>query len=605
MSDLHTTRRLGRSALADLVIGLVIFSLGAGATIVAASLPGGQASQRPGQPSRASAQTPARDQSLQQGQRIGTASITGQIVAADTGRPLKRVRVTAVSNALQGMRAARTDDQGRYALAGLPAGEYLVSASRDGFLSGNFGQRRALRMGRPVAVADGQAVRDIDIALQRGGVISGHLFDEDGEPILRASVRALRVAWTQAGRRLATSGSAQTDDRGYFRVFGLVPGTYYVSAYSNAVTAPVFAMARGGVMRTDSTDGDEPPVGYAPTYFPGTPNPGEASPVTVTAQQEVSEINFALYLVPTTRVVGTVVNADGSPLAGASVTLVSEEGNSDWAQPLSGGVRSDGSFSILNVPPGRYLAAARGRAGARQEGTLYGAQSVAVSGREVSVNLTLARGTQVTGALVFESSIGTPGEAFQVRIGLVPMDQRMGIPPSTFRPQAGGTFALTDVHPGSYLVSVSGFSSRWALKGAYIGGRDAADVPFEVKGQQPLSGLQIVLTDAPNEISGTVVDGDGAPALDCVVLAFSTDPSLWRPSSRTLRLARPGQDGGYRIRALPPGDYYLIAVDDVDSTGIYDPAVLNALRPAASRVTLSEGEPQTRTLKVVASGQSF
>jgi len=68
-------------------------------------------------------------------------------------------------------------------------------------------------------------------------------------------------------------------------------------------------------------------------------------------------------------------------------------------------------------------------------------------------------------------------------------------------------------------------------------------------------------------------------------------------------VARPDQDGNYRIRAMPPGDYYLVAVIDLDDNEWYDPAILEALRQVATRVTLSEGETETRTLRPMTVGR--
>ena len=106
---------------------------------------GGRGSGRGGQ-----RQAEARDRAqLPQ----GTAVIAGRVLTADTGRPVKRARV-AVSGGGRGGRTATTDDQGRYRIDELGAGNYTVTASKTGFVDAVFGQRRPLQPGTPVTVAE-------------------------------------------------------------------------------------------------------------------------------------------------------------------------------------------------------------------------------------------------------------------------------------------------------------------------------------------------------------------------------------------------------------------------------------------------------------------
>src|SRR5262245_23056626 len=122
-------RRLLTLVAALVALGLA--SLGAWQT---PQPPPGQPAQgqggRQGQ-GRAGGDQAPRDRAVQQPQ--GTAAISGRVVTADTGRPVKRARVSA-SGQGRGLRTALTDDQGRYQLTGLSAGTYQVSASKAGFV---------------------------------------------------------------------------------------------------------------------------------------------------------------------------------------------------------------------------------------------------------------------------------------------------------------------------------------------------------------------------------------------------------------------------------------------------------------------------------------
>ena len=169
-------------------------------------------------------------------QATGTAVIRGRIVAADTGAPIRRAQVRAVSSDTRGSRLATTDGQGRFEFRDLPAGRWELTASKAGFVTLRFGQRRPFEAGRPVELGDAQIVERTDIALPRGAAITGRVFDEFGDAVAGARVQVLRYQMVQGTRRLTPTGIGdQSDDTGAFRLFGLTPGDYYVSATLRAL----------------------------------------------------------------------------------------------------------------------------------------------------------------------------------------------------------------------------------------------------------------------------------------------------------------------------------------------------------------------------------
>src|SRR5262245_49700609 len=177
-------------------------------------------------------QAPARDTSARQADAApaATGRIGGRVVAGDSGRPLKRARVFVNAAEVPGGRGALTDDTGIFDFTELPAGRYTVTVSKSGFVSLSYGQRRPLQAGTPLQLGDGQQLRNVDFQLPRGSVIGGHILDEDGEPMAGASVRVMRYQNLQGDRRLTPAGTSQTDDKGQYRVWGLMPGEYYVNA---------------------------------------------------------------------------------------------------------------------------------------------------------------------------------------------------------------------------------------------------------------------------------------------------------------------------------------------------------------------------------------
>ena len=130
-----------------------------------------------------------------------------------------------------------------------------------------------------------------------------------------------------------------------------------------------------------------------------------------------------------------------------------------------------------------------------------------------------------------------------------------------------------------------------------LGGTEVADVPFELKPGQNVDNVTVVLSDRTTELSGTVRDAQNASSGGVTVIAFATESQYWRAQSRRISTARTGQTGAYRLRGLPAGDYYVIAVDDVEQGELFDPAYLDSVKDKATHVSLNEGDKKTQDLR--------
>ena len=471
----------------------------------------------------------------------GTGAITGRVVAADTGRALRHARVVAGGGGRP--RAASTDEQGRYRITGIPAGTYTVTAAKSGFVDGAFGQRRSSGTGTPVELTDGQQAGNIDIKLARGGVVTGHVLDEEGEPLARAVVTVLRQQYVRGQKQLTTAGADQTDDRGQYRVFGLPPGDYFVSATAGGIEQVVRQAAAdfGGAQQAETS-------GYAPTYYAGVTSASDATKVKLAAAQEVTGIDFQIQVVPFATVKGVVV---GGP---ATVVLVSEEsgggpgagrggggrGAVGFGAMLGGGLRavtrSDGTFSIPNVTPGRYTIIARADGGSNAP-LRTAMQSLVVAGKEVNVALTPAPGVQTWRI----DHVRSGGHSASQRVHrfpshAVPLGAMAATPGGRgTRPgDAGqnGQFTIGDVMPGFYSIRATA-PRGWTMKAVYLDGREVTDTPVEVRSEN-VTGLNVIFSDRISSLSGSVRDARGTPIGDVAVIAFPPDERLWLPQSRQI-----------------------------------------------------------------------
>ena len=201
-------------------------TLGLGATAGEQTAAQGQAG-RGGGGGRGGAQ-PQRD--AQATVTVGTGVISGVVTTAGTGTPVRRARVTLSGTELRGGRSTLTNDEGVFAFSALPAGRFTLTASKAGYVDIPYGAKRPGRPGTPIQLADAQKMERADIGLPRGGVITGIVLDEHGEPAPGTQVRVMRYLMRTGERQLQTACQDQSDDRGIYRIYGLQPGEYLVSA---------------------------------------------------------------------------------------------------------------------------------------------------------------------------------------------------------------------------------------------------------------------------------------------------------------------------------------------------------------------------------------
>lgn len=567
-----------------------------------------------------------------------TAELSGTLTTdATPPQPVRRATVR-LSGGGPSVRVVGTDDQGRFRFAALPAASYTLSATKPGFVTVFHGEKRPGRgPGVPVAIAAGQRA-SVSLTMHPGAAITGTITDARGNPM--SSVPVLAVEVRPKGASTGAPARATTDDRGVYRIFGLAPGDYVVSA------APSFGTGRG--MATDtigvtdaevqwartqsasSTLGATPgatmpapgrPLTYAPVYFPGTTDPAAASKMTVAIGEERTGVGFATRIVSTAKISGTLVDDNGQPLSTGSVTIhprwseqasVTDALIASAAIALPRATMNSPEFSIGSVTPGDYTLIARsgfsGRGAAAAatmvaaDPTLWNVTDVTVDGRDQeNLVLRLQPGTRISGAIAFErSSLTPPGDLSKIDLSMASTRSLVGAPAA---PRAivdpAGVFRFTSVVPGAYaLKAMPPAGTSWTLKSALLNGRDLADVLIDVKPGQDLNGLTITYTDRPTEIAGTLVDASNRPVTRYSIVAVTVDRSLWHPNARRIRAAAPATNGSFSISGLPAGEYAIAAVEDVEASDLADPAFLSQVLAASVKIAIADGEKKTQNLRV-------
>lgn len=550
----------------------------------------------------------------------GTAVLAGVVTTLEVSpRPLRRAIVTLSGGGLAASIQTVTNDAGRFAFADLPAGRYTLMAYKPAYVRTYYGSRRPGRgPATPISLAEGQRVTDVRIALLRGAAIEGVVLDQNGVPQASAQVTVLRPAIVNGERRLVNADSARpwatTDDRGWYRHYGLPPGEYTVRAStSNGIlsgTRLTTAAAVEAALR--GTSGEAlPSVAGRSAYFPAAADASQAEFVTLAAGEERAGVDVAVSFVRASRIEGVMITQSGQPVQSALVGIANLSTGGMWGSP--GIVRpardGTGRFSMRSMLPGRYLFF--GRASVEDVDAtpdanlpLWTSTEVLVSEQEVvDVALHFLPGASVSGRIVAEAA-GSALDATKLRVALAAAPAVPGtiVPPAPVSPQADGSFTFAGVPPGKYRVTLVGPAAGWTLRSAVVDGRDAADVPLEVSPGRDVSGLRVTLTDRPTEISGALFDHLNRPAPEYGIVVFSTDPAHWTTAPRRMSgIVKVGVDGSFVVRGLPPGEYFLTAITDLDPAQLNDPAFLELLSSASLKITLGEGEKKVQNLKLPSS----
>ncbi|MCM3879784.1 MAG: carboxypeptidase-like regulatory domain-containing protein [Vicinamibacterales bacterium] len=530
----------------------------------------------------------------------GTSKISGRVVSADTGNPIRRAQVRVNAPDVRVNRVATTDNQGHFEVAELPAARYRLQISKAGYVTLEYGQARPFEAGKPLDLADGQLLDKIDFSLPRGSVIAGRITDEFGEPIADAQVQAMRYQFASGQRQLVNAGrTAISDDVGQFRIFGLMPGEYIVRASvrdAGAMAAAVMAA--------------EEPSGYPTTYYPGTTDVGQAQSVAVALGQELGSVMFSLVPARLARVSGNVLSSSGRPLGGAVVVMRPATGGAVGPFNIGGAnqVGADGSFTLNNVPPGDYTLDVQQRP--RDLQTMAGGElefasiPLSVSGEDIKgLTILTTPGISISGRVAFEGQKSQTISTRGVQVMVAPVSGQQSIMGMAGRALGGGrvgddgTFELRGVL-GPQIIRVSGIPAGWALKSIALNGQDITDSGYDFKPGNSVTGVVVTLTDRVTDLSGSVRDVKGLAVKDYVLVVFPTDSRLLGGQSRYVRTARPNQEGTFNLKGLPPGQYLASAIESLENGAQNDPAVLNQLRPRARSFSLGEGQALSLTVDI-------
>lgn len=484
----------------------------------------------------------------------GRCAAEGRVVNAVTGEPVRRATVTLRSLEPGGRdQSAVSDTNGHFCFSEVPPGRYLVAAERPGFLR---------RFGAPLElqVAPGARVSRLEVKILPQSVISGAVVDEDGEPVVGATVAAWRLAGKSPAGVLQPAGIERTDEAGEFRIRGLEPGHYLLAVSARPGSAPA---------------GE----GFALTFYPEATDLAGAAVLNLDPGQQLPGLVVRLKRVPVFEVSGRVVGISGEGIRGLRAVLrpAGSRLSPTFLAGLDTFVSSDGSFQIRGVPAGHYELLVIGGQARR---VLHARGQVMVaSGPVTDLVIPASSPPRVEGTARTEG--GRP--AGEARILLLP-EQEPGLLPERVRVSPEGRFALDGVWPARYRVESADL--RFFVKSVRLAGRESPDGFLDLSGAQGPVSVEVVLSDKTAWVEGTVETGEGR-ALRAWVTVIPEPPGPWL--QQRMRVSAVDAHGRFAVTGLAPGNYRACAWASREPTASLDEPGLETLQCRCVGFALHEG----------------
>lgn len=518
-----------------------------------------------------------------------TCTVSGMVVKLAGSAPLKSARVE-LRNVEDGSHAyaATTDAGGRFTLKNVERGRYRLTVRRNGFVDQEYGQKTPNDPGSILTLAPGQQVNELLFRLIPWAVIAGRIRNEDGDPMPWVRVTALREAYMDGKRRLSPGAQETTNDLGEYRLFGLRPGRYFVSATYSTKTQGVVETDEAAPLEESSAER------YVPTYYPGSPDQARAVTITVKPGDEIPSVDILLQRVAAYKIRGRIYNMI-THRPGKDVSIILLPRNNQ----LAGSVvnfetpvqEKDGSFVLNDILPGSYTLSAYWF----DEGKSYVAkQNIEVGNADVEgVTLTIAPGTTINGRVNWDGKPSLEGDELSVSLYSPEQIMEFG---GAARVSPSGAFTLKDISESTYQLFVNGMSKDCYVKAIRYGTADALYDGIAAQRGTDAS-LEVTLSSRGARVQGTATDADGLPLAG--VWAVLVPEEAHRGQMQMYKETTTDQYGHFELRGIPPGDYKLFSWEEVENGAWQDPEFLKPFESKGEEIKLQEGDQKSADLTTI------
>jgi hypothetical protein len=564
--------------------------------------------------------------------QLQPATVSGTVTKPDGREPLAGAMVILYpSGATQAsrIRSAISEDDGRFAVLDIEPGEYRIEVQSPFYGVVAYGQRKPGGPGTIVTLAAGQRLSDLKLSMVPTGTISGRVTGRTGEPLVYATVQALKYLYQDGKRVLSVAQNTITDDRGEYRLFWLNAGKYIVvSAPRNYPigTTAVGPQRPGEAIRGNSSlpislrgftsgvaealldganqvkrileDGTSQEEAWMPTYYPATTDRTQAVPVEVTGSSTVVGINLTLGPSPVQRVRGRVTN----PAVQTTVSLASATQGTSGRAITVGASLQDGSFQFGGVAPGPYVLTAQGGIGLSSAAVAVLVEDRDVEGVAIALVPPITVTVNISAEGVAASALTGFTGALRPDVDPLPGGFSMSNLRATNAVLVGNVMTFVGVQPGDYQFHINQIVVREQrdnpqplyIKSVRVGREDAMNT-LHVSSSltEP---VEVVLTTGKGSLDGVALNRSGNPAASATVVLV---PTTARKRLTLYQTVVTGSDGKFKFPEVPPGDYKLFAWDDIETGAWANAEFLQPYELRGRAVRVSETSKEEVQLSVI------
>jgi len=225
---------------------------------------------------------------------------------------------------------------------------------------------------------------------------------------------------------------------------------------------------------------------------------------------------------------------------------------------------------------------------------------VTVAGDDVTgVQIVGQKSITASGRLIVDPAAAKSLQPASVRLMAVPAHPEENLLAGTGAGKVNDDFTFEiKTRPGLALLRLVSPPPDWAVKSVRIDGADVTDTGIDFKPNEDVTGLEVELTNKPTDVSGMVTNARNEPVKDYTVVVFAKERARLGYMSRFFRSSRPDQDGRYKVKALPAGEYCAVALDFVEPGEESDPEFLERVKTQAVSFSLMDGETKVLDLKL-------
>jgi protocatechuate 3,4-dioxygenase beta subunit len=511
--------------------------------------------------------------------------IEGVVTRTDGTTPIAGARVVLRKD--QSVRAesdygTMTSSDGRFVFKDVATGRYRLLVKQPGYVEAEYGQKRPNRPGSVLDLSRPLELHDIRIQMTAGSVISGRVYDQNGQPLETVQIQLVQPRYQSDGRiiPLMVSG-ATTNDLGEYRLYWIAPGTYYVVATVISRNPQTDTALNEQFAGTEST--------FVPTFYPNSFDDAHAIPIKVEAGTELRAIDLTMTRLRAVHVRGQIIDGlTGQPVPGARVSVrLKQEGWANLGSVMSVMSGLAGDFDLRRVAPGtNSFSVVMTLSGGRQASNYTDVQ---VGDRDISdLRLVLQSPTSISGRLLFEN-----GEPRNGALSFSDMNGTVGYGAAVM---PNGDFNLVAISPGVFRVSLNGFPDNFFIRSAVSGSRDVLREGLDTTAG-PSEALEIRVASTAGLVQGNVTDDRSNPATGVQVVLIPAADRALRPD--LFRNSMTDQLGHFSIRGVPPGGYKLFAWLDIEPGIYHDPGFLEPYEKLGASVQVDEGGMVSANLKVI------